>query len=121
MYKRQEIETVNYEDFIKNTSFFKKDYTSYADYAKMGKNILIRTRQPGDEFRPAGRHVRKTLKKYFNETAVPTQDRALLPLIAEGSRVLWLWGSGFAEGLAPEPCTRQVLVIWWGREPATEE
>lgn len=116
-----EIETVNYEDFIKNTSFFKKDYTSYADYAKMGKNILIRTRQPGDEFRPAGRHVRKTLKKYFNETAVPTQDRALLPLIAEGSRVLWLWGSGFAEGLAPEPSTRQVLVIRWGREPATEE
>ena len=87
----------------------------------MGKNILIRTRQPGDEFRPAGRHVRKTLKKYFNETAVPTQDRALLPLIAEGSRVLWLWGSGFAEGLAPEPSTRQVLVIRWGREPATEE
>lgn len=100
-----------YEDFLKNAPIFKKGLNCCADYAKIQKNVLLRTRQPGDDFRPAGRHVRKTLKKYYNEIAVPQQERPLLPLIASGSEVVWLWGSGFAEGYAPDDYTREVLVI----------
>ena len=100
-----------YEDFLKNAPIFKKDLNCCADYAKIQKNVLLRTRRPGDDFRPAGRHVRKTLKKYYNEIAVPQQERPLLPLIASGSEVIWLWGSGFAEGYAPDDYTREVLVI----------
>ena len=114
------VRTVKCEEFIKKSSFFKKDYTSCGDYAKIDKNILLRTRQPGDEFRPAGRHCRKKLKKYLNEIAVPPQERDLLPLIARGNRVCWLWGSGFAEDLAPGADTETVLVIQSGREPLTE-
>ena len=66
-----EIQQLNYEVFLKNPSFLKKDYTYCADYAKINKNIFVRTRQPGDTFRPAGRHVGKTLKKYLNEAKVP--------------------------------------------------
>lgn len=100
-----------YEDFLKNAPIFKKDLNCCADYAKISKNVLLRTRRPGDDYRPRGRHVRKTLKKYYNELAVPGDQRPLLPLLASGSTVLWLWGSGFAEGLAPDAYTREVLVI----------
>ena len=55
--------------------------------------------------------MRKTLKKYYNEMAIPAAQRPLLPLLADGSEVLWLWGAGFAEGLAPDEFTREVLVI----------
>ena len=72
---------------------------------------MLRTRQPGDSFRPAGRHVRKTLKKYYNELGVPPDERALLPLLADGSEVLWLWGCGFAEGCAPDEYTHEVLTV----------
>ena len=48
-----EIQQLNYEVFLKNPSFLKKDYTYCADYAKINKNIFVRTRQPGDTFRPA--------------------------------------------------------------------
>ena len=34
-----------------------------------------------------------------------------MPLLADGSEVVWLWGSGFAEGLAPDRNTRTVLVV----------
>ena len=71
----------------------------------------MRTRQPGDYFRPQGRHVRKTLKKLYNELGIPAEHRPLLPLVAEGSEVLWLWGSGFAEGLAPDEYTREILRV----------
>ena len=55
--------------------------------------------------------MRKTLKKYYNELSIPMNERSLLPLLADGSEVVWLWGSGFAEGLAPDRFTREVLVI----------
>lgn len=100
-----------YEDFLKNAPIFKKDLNCCADYAKISKNILLRTRQPGDDYRPRDRHVRKTLKKYYNELSIPMNERSLLPLLADGSEVVWLWGSGFAEGLAPDRFTREVLVI----------
>ena len=106
-----------YEEFLKNAPIFKKDLNCCADYAKISKNVLLRTRQPGDDYRPRGRHLRKTLKKYYNELAVPSKERPLLPLLADGSEVLWLWGSGFAEGLAPDAYTREVL---WIRTEKTE-
>lgn len=100
-----------YEDFLKNAPIFKKDLNCCADYAKISKNIMLRTRQPGDDYRPRDRHVRKTLKKYYNELSIPMNERPLLPLLADGSEVVWLWGSGFAEGFAPDRFTREVLVI----------
>ncbi|WP_294499917.1 tRNA lysidine(34) synthetase TilS [uncultured Gemmiger sp.] len=114
-----QIETQNYEDFLKNAPIFKKDLNCGADYDKIQKSILLRTRQPGDFFRPAGRHVRKSLKKLFNELGTSLADRALMPLLADGSEVLWLYGCGFAEGLAPDASTRRVLAVHAWRD--TEE
>ncbi len=99
-----------YEKFIKNGAKCKKGLTCCADYAKISKNALLRTRLPGDRFRPAGGAGHKTLKKYLNERRVPPAQRALLPLLADGHEVLWLWGAGFAEGLAPGPQTAEVLL-----------
>ena len=106
-----EFRRVKYEEFLKNQPIFKKDLNCCADCAKIQGNVILRTRQPGDSFRPAGRHVRKTLKKYYNELGVPLDERALLPLLASGSEVLWLWGSGFAEGCAPDAYTHEVLTV----------
>lgn len=106
---RAELE--KYEDFLKNPQNSKKDSNCYADYAKIQKNVLLRTRRPGDCFAPPGRGCRKTLKKLLNEAAVPPAQRSLLPLLADGSQVLWIAGFGFAEGLAPGPGTKTVLKL----------
>ena len=81
----------------------------------------MRTRQPGDTFRPAGPHDGKTLKKYLNEAKVPVAERTLMPLLACGSQVLWLWGAGFAAGLSPDDGTKQILLIRQSRQPAAPE
>ena len=104
-------QVVKYEDFLKNQPIFKKDLNCCADCAKIQGNAILRTRQPGDFFRPAGRHLRKTLKKYYNELGIPQAERPLLPLLADGSEVLWLWGCGFAEGCAPDEYTHEVLTV----------
>lgn len=100
-----------YEKFIKNVPKSKKDLNSCADYDKIGKNPLLRTRLPGDRYAPRGRGGHKSLKKYYNEQAVPVSARALLPLLACGSEVVWLWDHGFAEGLGPDAATRNVLLV----------
>ena len=58
-------------EFLKNQPIFKKDLNCCADCAKIQKNLLLRTRLPGDFFRPAGRHVRKTLKNLYYEMGMP--------------------------------------------------
>ena len=103
-------ETVKYENFLNNPTFSKKDLNCCADCDRILSYTVLRTRQPGDFFQPAGR-CRKTLKKYFNETKVPQPQRALLPLLAKGSEVVWLWGSGFAEGYTPTVHTQTVLTV----------
>ncbi len=49
------------------------------------------------------------LRKWMNEADIPAQQRDTLPLLAAGSEVLWVCGSGFAEGLAPDETTTQIL------------
>ena len=49
--------------------------------------------------------------KYKNELEIPQQERAFLPLLADGSEVLWIWGCGFAEGVAPDSYTNEVLTV----------
>ena len=90
----------------------KKDLKNRADYARITTlyaGLVLRTRQPGDVYRPAGRAVHNRLRKWMNEADIPAQQRDTLPLLAAGSEVLWVCGSGFAEGLAPDETTTQIL------------
>ena len=73
--------------------------------------LILRTRQPGDRFRPAGRGLSKPLRKWMNETGIPATEREHLPLLAAGSEIVWVCGEGFAEGLAPDADTETVLQL----------
>ena len=85
-------QVVKYEEFLKNQPIFKKDLNCCADCAKIQGNVILR-------------------KKYYNELGIPQAERPLLPLLADGSEVLWLWGCGFAEGCAPDEYTHEVLTV----------
>lgn len=92
----------------------KKDLKNQADYARIAMlhpAAVVRSRKPGDFFRPAGRNLRKSLRKWMNEAAVPPQERDRLPLLADGSEILWVCGGGFAEGLAPDGDSRVILLL----------
>ena len=83
----------------------KKDLKNVADYARitmLHPALTLRSRLPGDTYRPAGRGVTKPLRKWMNEQAIPPAERDRLPLLADGSEVVWVCGAGFAEGLAPD-------------------
>ena len=96
----------------KTQGVHKKDLKNQADYAKITmlySALTLRCRQPGDTFRPAGRGIRKELRKWMNETGIPPEERDRLPLLAAGSEVVWVCGTGFADGLAPTADSENVL------------
>lgn len=62
--------------------------------AIMTRDTVIRRRRAGDTFTDPRRGVTKTLKKLFNELKIPRELRDTIPVVAEGSTVLWIEGIG---------------------------
>ncbi|HIX14034.1 MAG TPA: tRNA lysidine(34) synthetase TilS [Candidatus Anaerofilum faecale] len=73
----------------------KKVLNSCADCDKIPDDTVLRTPRPGDRFWPIGRGLSKPLRRFLQEQGVPAGVRPLLPVLASGSRVLWIYGQGF--------------------------
>ena len=109
---KAELLMANFEEKIQVVH--KKDLKNRADYARITTlytGLVLRSRLPGDRFRPAGRGLSKPLRKWMNEAGVPNELRDTLPLLASGSEILWVCGEGFADGLAPDAECRWILQL----------
>jgi tRNA(Ile)-lysidine synthase len=58
--------------------------------------LVVRTRRPGDRVRARGRDV--SLRRFLMERRVPADDRASLPVVAAGDRVVWVPGEAIEGG-----------------------
>ena len=69
-----------------------KKYTKYFDYDKINNYLKLRFRQAGDYMVINDLGQKKTLKEYFINEKVPASVRAKIPVIADGSHILWAVG-----------------------------
>ena len=86
------------ETYENGTNFLqvhKKALNYCADCDKIPDDTILRTPRPGDRFWPVGRGLSKPLRRFLQEQGVPAGVRPLLPVLASGSRVLWIYGQGF--------------------------
>jgi tRNA(Ile)-lysidine synthase len=82
------------------------------DYDKLPENIYLRSRRPGDVFRPKGMAGSKKLKKYFIDLKVPYGQRDdIVLLAAEGQEIYAVLGFGVSRNAAVSNNTRMVLLI----------
>lgn len=81
--------------------------------AAMPEQILqIRSRQPGDSFRPLGAPGRKKLKDCFIDRQIPVRERNLLPLVVTESGVIaWVPGLPPADDLKINAATKLALKL----------
>lgn len=76
--------------------FYKFLFHNPGNYDTIQNDMVVRTRLPGDRFRPAGRGVSKPLRRLLAEAGVPPAVRDSRILLAErGGEIRW------AEGLGP--------------------
>lgn len=71
---------------------------------------FLRFRRTGDYFSlPGG--GRKTLKSYMIDEKIPQKQRDRIPVLAEGSHVVWLIGYRISEYYKVTAQTKQILEV----------
>ncbi|MDD5556066.1 MAG: tRNA lysidine(34) synthetase TilS [bacterium] len=74
-----------------------------------GRPLVVRSRRPGDRYRPLGAPGGRTLKKIMIDGKLPLPLRRLVPVIACGDRIVWFPGAPIADEFKVTPATRGVL------------
>ena len=70
----------------------KNDKTAVFDWGSLKKPLFIRSRRPGDTFRPVGLGGSQRLKKYLIDKKIPQADRDRIGILAADDEIYWVIG-----------------------------
>lgn len=79
------------------------------DYHCTGADLLVRSRHPGDKFKPQGAGGTVKLKKFFIDQKIPQQKRDLLPLVCKQHQIIWVTGLRVGEEFKVTSATKKIL------------
>lgn len=79
--------------YRKGMTIPKNSCTKWFDYDKIEHALELRNRREGDYLQINSLGGRKKLKDYFIDLKVPREERDSVPLIADGSHILWILGA----------------------------
>lgn len=102
---------VTLEDWDESKIFPRKNYTKCFDYDKINENVFLRTRNRGDYLEINQSHGRKSLQDYMVNEKIPKEERDQIPLLAEGSHILWVLGKRISEYYKVTENTKRVLKV----------
>ena len=88
-----------------------KKYTKWFDCDKIKSRLSVRTRRSDDCLVVNQNGDHKKLTRCMIDDKIPREIREQIPVIAEGSEVLWLVGGRISEKYKITSCTRNVLEI----------
>lgn len=84
---------------------------AFFDHDKLRFPLVVRTRRPGDAYRPLGAPGRKKLKEVLRAKGVPASDRDALPVFVSGEDVIWVPGLPVAEKFKIDLKTKSVFAV----------
>lgn len=91
---------------------YKKSLYQSLNYDTISRlsNFTWRSRRAGDEFHPAGR-CNKLLKKLFNESKIPPEQRSDRAVFEADGEIIWVEGFGASETAWAKPgCPRLIIM-----------
>ena len=81
------------------------------DWEALKKPLIIRSRRPGDTFRPLGLGGSQKLKKYLIDKKIPRSQRDRIAILAADDEIYWVIGHRQDERGRVTPDTRKFLEI----------
>ena len=90
-------------------------YTKWFDYDKINNKLSLRGRRPGDWLCAYGDGRRQTVKAYMINEKIPAADRGRIPLLADGSHILWVAGGRVSEAFKVSGDTERILEVKFKR------
>ncbi|MGB9906856.1 MAG: tRNA lysidine(34) synthetase TilS [Candidatus Saccharicenans sp.] len=97
----EKLEPPDYDDFKR----------CYLDADKLSFPLEMRSRKPGDKYRPLGMGSEKKLKDLLRERKIPVARRQLLPVFVSGGRIVWVPGLPVADEFKVTRATRKIFFI----------
>jgi tRNA(Ile)-lysidine synthase len=91
----------------------KKKYTKWFDYDKIKNNVQIRARRQGDYLVIDREGHRQSLRRYLMNEKIPAAERESLPLVADGSHIMWVVGHRISDYYKVDEHTKRVLKVQW--------
>ena len=100
---------------MRNTKFPdgipQKKYTKWFDYDKIVQSLVVRSRQSGDYLTINKELSQKSLKEYMIEEKIPKDIRHTIPILADGSHVVWVLGYRISENYKINKNTKHILQV----------
>ena len=78
-------------------------------------SVSIRSRQGGERLQPDTRRPRRTLRNLLQEAGIPPWERARLPYLWCGDRLVWVAGLGVDGAFSCPPDATGILPVWEAR------
>lgn len=86
----------------------------FFDIAKTGKKLYVRERKEGDSIYLSGMNGKKSIKKYFSDIKLPEGERNRVPIVTNGSEVVWIAGFRSSGNFLKDKSTREVIILEYG-------
>jgi tRNA(Ile)-lysidine synthase len=87
--------TINVTEYDNNLKIVNKNILdNLIDCDRIVGHLKLRTRREGDKITLINRKVSKSLKKLFNEKAIPLEERNKIPVLCDDCGVVWVYGVG---------------------------
>jgi tRNA(Ile)-lysidine synthase len=85
------------------------------DFNRVGKELTVRQRRPGDRFQPLGMSQTKKLQDFMVDSRIPGSWRDRVPLICSPEQILWVVGWRIDDRAKVTENTKQVLRLQFER------
>jgi len=74
--------------------------------------LAVRSRRPGDRFRPLGAPGRRKLQDFLVDRKVKRTERDTVPLVVDGrDRIVWVVGQSVAEDFRVTDSSQAVILL----------
>ena len=94
-------------------------WQAWLDADVTGGDLLVRSRRPGDRFRPLGLAGEKKLQDFFVDARIPRPERDAVPLVCGKPGIVWVVGHRIDERARVTESTRRVLRLRFRRRDAS--
>jgi tRNA(Ile)-lysidine synthase len=92
-------------------------FSALFDMEKVGGDIKLRTRLPGDVFQPLGMEAPKKVGEFMIDARIPRTWRARIPILFTPRQIIWVAGWRIDERVKITPATRLVLRLTLRKRP----
>ncbi len=91
-------------------------YTKWFDYGRIKDSLVIRNREAGDYLTIHKNGDKKKLKQFFVDEKIDREKRAEIPLVCDGSHVMWVVGYRQNPYYQVSESTKTILEISFEKE-----